>query len=95
MSNYFFFKLFLQKKYTRVRYWKFSDQTYYFNRIIQIEIELRHEDGESYTGTVTMQEAKYGIYRDGLGFQDFKNFDGVRYSFKGVRTVQVERAGQC
>ena len=34
-----------------------------------------------------MQEAKYGIYRDGLGFRDFKNFDGVRFGFKGVRTV--------
>ena len=53
----------------------------------ELEIELRHEDGESYIGTVTMQEAKYGIYRDGLGFKDFKNFDGVRFTFKGVRTV--------
>ena len=52
-----------------------------------VEIELWHEDGESYTGTVTMQEAKYGIYRDGLGFRNFKNVDGVRFSFKGVRTV--------
>ena len=35
---------------------------------------------------MTMQEAKYGIYRDGLGFRNFKNFDGVRFAFKGVRT---------
>ena len=34
-----------------------------------------------------MQEAKYGIYSDGLGFKDFKSFDGVRFAFKGVRTV--------
>ena len=53
----------------------------------ELEIELRHDDGESYTGTVTMQEAKYGIFRDSLGFRDFKNFDGARFSFKGVRTV--------
>ena len=53
----------------------------------EIEIEMRNEDNESYIGTVTMTEAKHGIYRDGLGFRDFKNFDGVRFSFKGVRTV--------
>ena len=53
----------------------------------EIEIEMRNEDNESYTGTVTMTEAKHGIYRDGLGFRDFKNFDGVRFTFKGVRTV--------
>ena len=56
----------------------------------EIEIELRHDDGESYTGTVTMQEAKYGIYRDGLGFRDFKNFFGVQFAFKGVRTVVLK-----
>ena len=28
-------------------------------------------------------EAKHGIYRDCLGFKDFKNFDGVRFGFKG------------
>ena len=44
----------------------------------EIEIEMRNEDGESYTGTVTMTEAKHSIYRDGLGYTDFKNFDGVR-----------------
>ena len=39
----------------------------------EIEIEMRHEDGESYTGTITMTEAKHNIYRGGLGFPDFKN----------------------
>ena len=34
-----------------------------------------------------MQEAKHGIYRDCLGFKDFSNFDGVRFSYKGVRIV--------
>ena len=53
----------------------------------ELEIELRHDDGQSYTGTVTMQEAKYGIYHDSLGFKDFKNFDGVRFAFIGVRTI--------
>ena len=34
-----------------------------------------------------MQEAKHGIFRDCLGFKDFKNFDGVRFAYKGVRIV--------
>ena len=40
-------------------------------------------------GTVTMTEVKHGMYRerDGLGFPDFKNFDGVRFSYKGVRII--------
>ena len=28
----------------------------------EIEIEMRNEDGENFTGTVTMTEAKYGLY---------------------------------
>ena len=35
----------------------------------------------------TMQEAKYEIFRDCLGFKDFKNFDGVRFSLKGIIIV--------
>ena len=34
-----------------------------------------------------MQEAKYNIYRDCLGFKDFKNFDGVRFIDKGIWIV--------
>ena len=34
-----------------------------------------------------MQEAKHAIYRDCLGFRDFKKFDVVRFGFKGVRIV--------
>ena len=36
---------------------------------------------------LVMQEAKYDIFRDCLGFRDLKNFDGVRFSFKGIRIV--------
>ena len=50
----------------------------------EIEIELRDQSNESYNGTITMQEAKYDIFRDCLGFKDFKNFDGVRFTFKGI-----------
>ena len=60
----------------------------------EIEIEMRNEDGESYIGTVTMTEAKHGIYRDCLGFTDFKNFDGVRFSFKGIRIVTFKLKNQ-
>ena len=34
-----------------------------------------------------MTEAKHGIYRDGIGFKDFKNSDGVRFSYRGIRIV--------
>ena len=53
----------------------------------EIEIELVSCDGVKFTGSLTMQEAKHGIFRDCLGFKDFKNFDGVRFAFKGVRIV--------
>ena len=52
-----------------------------------IEIELMNENGENFYGSITLNEAKHGIYRDCLGFTDFKNFDGVRLSFKGQRIV--------
>ena len=44
-------------------------------------------DGEIFTGSLTIQEAKHGIYRDCLGFKDFKNFDGVLFAYMGVRIV--------
>ena len=53
----------------------------------EIEIEMRDENDENFIGTITMTEAKHGIYLDCLGFVDFKNFDGVRFSFKGIRIV--------
>ena len=56
----------------------------------EIEIELLSCEGASFTGSLTMQEAKHGIYRDCLGFKDFKNFDGVRFAFKGVRIVSFK-----
>ena len=45
----------------------------------KIDIELRDSEDESYNGTITMQEAKYEIFRECLGFKDFNNFDGVRF----------------
>ena len=37
----------------------------------EIEIELRDSEDGSYNGTITMQEAKYEIFRDCLGFNVF------------------------
>ena len=42
----------------------------------EIEIELLSCNDAKFTGSLTLQEAKHGIYRDCLGFKDFKNFDG-------------------
>ena len=53
----------------------------------EIEIELLSCNGENFSGSITMQEAKHGIFRDCLGFKDFKNFDGTRISYKGIRIV--------
>ena len=53
----------------------------------EIEIELLSCNDAKFTGSLTLQEAKHGIYRDCLGFKDFKNFDGVRLAYKGVRIV--------
>ena len=50
----------------------------------EIEIELLSCEDEKFTGSLTMQEAKHGIYRDCLGFKDFKNFDGVRFAYNGI-----------
>ena len=47
----------------------------------EIEIELLIADQAKFTDSMTMLEAKHGIYR--LGFKDFKNFNGVRFGYKG------------
>ena len=49
----------------------------------EIEIEIGNSNGAQFTGTITMVEAKHGMYRDCLGFRDFSNFDGVRFAYKG------------
>ena len=36
-----------------------------------------------------MQEAKYDIYRDYLGYNDFSNFDGVILAYKGVKLKEL------
>ena len=34
-----------------------------------------------------MTEAKHGIYRTCLGFEDFKNFDRVIISYRGIQLI--------
>ena len=58
----------------------------------EIEIELLSCGGKNFTGTITMQEAKHGIFRDCLRSETFKNFEGVRFAFKGVRKEAVVRS---
>ena len=56
----------------------------------EIKVELISSGGAKFTGSLTMQEAKHGIFRDCLGFKDFKNFDGVRFAYRGVQIVAVK-----
>ena len=37
-----------------------------------------------YTGTIAFKEARYSIYKNVLGFEEFKNWDRVRFGFRGV-----------
>ena len=53
----------------------------------EIKIGLQTLNGNKFVGTTTPQEAKFSIYRDSLGFEDFSNFDGVRLAFRGVPVV--------
>ena len=53
----------------------------------EIEIGLITLNGQKFIGTIAPQEAKYTIYRDSLGFEDFSNFDGVRFAFRGFPVI--------
>ena len=41
----------------------------------EIEVELQSLDEEKFSGTLTVLEAKHGIYRDCLELASFDNFD--------------------
>ena len=56
----------------------------------ELEIALESMNGEVFRGTVTRQEAKFGIYRECLGFNDFSNFDGARFGFKGCPIIIIK-----
>ena len=48
---------------------------------------VRCLQNNKFIGTITPQEAKFSIYKDSLGFEDFANFDGVRFAYRGVPVV--------
>ena len=52
----------------------------------EIEIGLLTLNGNKFVCTITPQEAKFTIYRESLGFEDFTNFDGVRFAFVHLRS---------
>jgi hypothetical protein len=51
----------------------------------ELEVALETLNGNPFRGTLTFLEAKHGIFGDclGLGGNNFNNFDGVRFAFKG------------
>ena len=51
------------------------------------EIEFITLNGNRFMGSITPQEAKFAIIRDILGLEDFSNFDGVRFAYRGVPVV--------
>ena len=53
----------------------------------EIEIALESMNGEIFRGSITRPEAKFGIYKECLGFSDFSNFDGARFGFKGCPII--------
>ena len=53
----------------------------------EIEVALLTLNGNKFVGKITHQEAKFSIYRDSLGFDDFSNFVSVCLAFRGVPVV--------
>ena len=51
----------------------------------EIEVALVTLNGNKFIGSITPQEAKFSIYKECLGFNDFSNFDGVRFAYRGSR----------
>ena len=49
----------------------------------EMDIGLMTLNGSKFVGMITPQEAKFTIFRDCIGFQDFINFDSVRFAFRG------------
>ena len=49
----------------------------------ELEVEIETINGNPFKGTITELEAKYKIYRDSLGYENFSNFDGVRLGYRG------------
>ena len=53
----------------------------------EIEIEIQTINDKPFKCSITFTEAKHSIFKEALGFCDFRNFDGVRFGFKGIPLV--------
>jgi hypothetical protein len=50
---------------------------------VQIEIALEKLNGLPFRGTINSEKAKHAIFGQCLGFENFDNFEGVRFGYKG------------
>ncbi len=53
----------------------------------EIEVSLETLNGERFHGSISHNEAKFIIFKQCMGFEDFSNFDGVRLGYKGNPVV--------
>ena len=60
----------------------------------ELEVEIETLNGKPFKGSITVLKAKYKIYRDSLGYENFSNFDGVRLGYRGgpVATFKFKEA---
>ena len=56
----------------------------------EIEIALESMNGDTFRGSLTRPEVKHHIYKECLGFEDFDNFDGVRFGYSGVPIIKIK-----
>jgi hypothetical protein len=56
----------------------------------EIEIALESLHGDVFIGMVTHQKAKFGIYKEDIGFNEFSNFDGACFELKGYPIIIIK-----
>ena len=59
----------------------------------EIEIQVDRKDGRSFfSATIILQEAKFIMYSDCLGFLDCSNLDGFGFRGGPVVTIRLKKA---
>ncbi len=60
----------------------------------ELEVEIETLNRNTFKGTITELKAKYKIYRDSLGYENFSNFNRVRFGYRGgpVATFKFKEA---
>ena len=53
----------------------------------KMKADLESNGDAKFVGSATVMEAKHKIYKECLGFENFKNYDGIRFGYKGVPTI--------